>query len=234
MDKLFALKQVPVFEDVPDDVLRPMLDYFIRKEYERGDHLWREGAAAHNFTFIVEGQVKVVKVRNDGRETILGVFDEGDAVGQIAVYQRVDYPATAVALADTVVLEIFRDHFFGLLKQHTPLLEAVIHSMMTRNRDLVRRIHELTLGSAEQRLALLFLRFGEKLGVRRRLDDGTMGIHVPLALSRNDIAELINVRVETAIRMMSRWNKEGPVRTEADGFLITDGDLLEAMAFEIK
>lgn len=233
MDKIEALLQLPMFESIDPDILQPLVGHFIAKEYERGNRLWREGQEAHNFTFIVEGQVKMVKMRNDGRETILGVFDAGDAVGQIAVYQRINYPATAIALNDTTVLEIYRDHFFGALKRHPALLEGVINGMMLRNHQLIRRIHELTTGSAEQRLAMLFLKFADKLGVRRMTGD-TMAIHVPVALSRSDLADLINVRVETAIRIMSRWNKDGPVATESDGFRIIDHDALVALATEIR
>jgi len=233
MDKKEALLSLSMFEDVSPTVLEPLVNHFIVKRFERGDQLWREGDEAHNFTFIASGQVKVVKFRNDGRETILGVFDEGDAVGVIAVYQRMPYPASAIALSDTTTLEIYRDHFFGTLRREPQLLESVVLSMMRRNRDLVRRIHELTTSSAEQRLAMLFQKFADKMGVRRKLEDGEMGILVPLPLSRNDIAELINVRVETAIRIMSRWNKEGPVRTESDGFLITDPEMLAELAMRI-
>lgn len=233
MEKRAAILSLPIFEDIDPSVVEPLLGHFILKRYERGDMLWREGDEAHNFTFIVEGQVKMVKFRNDGRETILGIFDEGDAVGQIAVYQRMSYPASAVALADTTTVDIYRDHFFGSLKRNTALLEAVINSMMQRNRDLVHRIHELTTSSAEQRLAMLFRKFADKTGVRRKGANGEVVVHVPIALSRSDLAELINVRVETAIRIMSRWNKEGPVITENDGFLIIDADALEDLAMQI-
>lgn len=233
MNKLEALLSVPMFEGISPDVLEPMVSHFISREYERGDELWKEGQQAHNFTFIIQGQVKVVKYRNDGRETILGVFDEGDAVGQIAVYQKMRYPASAVALNDTYLLEIYRDHFFGMLSEHRKLLEAVLNGMMLRNRDLVRRVHELTTGSAEQRLAMLFMKFSVKLGVRRKVDD-SIQIHIPIALSRSDLAELINVRVETAIRIMSRWNKEGPVETVEDGFLVVDSEKLEEPSNQLK
>jgi len=113
MDKFEALMQLPMFERVDPGVLEPLLGHFVVKEFERGDTLWREGEPAHNFTFIAEGQVKIVKYRNDGRETILGVFQAGDPVGQIAVYRRMNYPASATALKDTTTLEIYRDHFFG-------------------------------------------------------------------------------------------------------------------------
>jgi len=230
MDKLAALAQLPMFERVGAEVLEPLKDYFVVKRFERGECLWREGSPAHNFTFIASGQIKVVKQRADGGETILGVFDEGDSVGQIAVFRRVKYPASAIALDDTVCLEIFRDHFFGTLQRESALLESLISGMMLRNQQLIRRVEELTSSSAEQRLAMLFSKFCDKSGRRIKLEDGTMGIELDLPLSRRDIADLINVRVETAIRLMSRWNKEGPVRTRSAGFLVDDCSLLEQIA----
>ncbi|WP_168210432.1 Crp/Fnr family transcriptional regulator [Persicimonas caeni] len=232
MEKVDKLREIPMFEAVPPTTLEPLAQYFVARTFERGDLLWKEGTPAHNFTFITHGKIKVLKYRNDGKETTLGIFNDGDPVGQIAVYQRIDYPASAIALDDTEVLQIHRDHFFGTLKRDADLLEATINSMMRRNHHLVRRIHELATDCAEQRLAMLFEKFSEKMGRRTKLDDGSMGIFVDLPLSRRDIAELINTRVETAIRIMSRWNKEGPVKTEKTGFLIVDAAKLQEIATE--
>lgn len=230
MDKLDALQSMPIFENVSKDVLKPLVDYFVVKRFERGDELWREGSPAHNFVFLVEGKIKIVKYRPDGGETILGVFDEGDAVGHIAVFRRIPYPASAVALDDSLCLEIYRDHFFGTIQRNTQLMECFIQAMMERNYHLVRRLEELTTSSAEQRLAMVFEKFAEKLGQRRKDENGNMAIFVDVPLSRRDIADLVNVRIETAIRMMSRWNKEGPVQTLPNGFLITDPARLSEIA----
>jgi CRP-like cAMP-binding protein len=229
-DKLELLEHVPFFDTVDPGLLEPLLSYFVTHEYERGEQLWREGSEANYFTFIVEGKVKVVKYKSGGEEVILGIFDEGDAVGHIAVFQRINYPASAVALDDTLCLSIHRDHFIGTIKKNSELLEGLLDSMMKRNADLVRRVKEVSTTSAEQRLAMLFDKFALKTGVRRKLDDGTMGVFLELPLSRRDISDLINTRVETAIRIMSRWNKNGPVRTLDDGFLIDDPEQLERLA----
>lgn len=229
-NKIELLEHVPFFETVEPDLLEPMLNYFVTKEYERGEQLWREGSEANYFTFIIEGKVKIVKYKSGGEEVILGVFDEGDAVGHIAVFQRINYPASAVALDDTLCLAIHRDHFIGTIRNEPALLEGLLDSMMKRNADLVRRVKEVSTTSAEQRLAMLFEKFAIKTGMRRKLEDGTMGIFVELPLSRKDISDLINTRVETAIRIMSRWNKNGPVRTFDDGFLIDDMEQLERLA----
>lgn len=233
MDKVETLRELSIFENISSPVLEPLASYFIPHRYERGERLWREGSEALSFTFIVEGRVKVVKNRNDGGETILGVFGPDEAVAHLAVYRQIPYPASAYALNDTITLEIHRSHFFGTIQRHPELLEALMQEMMQRNQELVRRLHELTVCNAEQRLAMLFMKFAESVGVRKKQDDGQMGIYVDLPLSRADIADLINVRVETAIRFMSRWNKEGPVRTEPRGFTIVDYERLGELATAI-
>jgi CRP/FNR family transcriptional regulator, nitrogen oxide reductase regulator len=232
MNKLEALRDLTIFENISQEVLAPLCDYFVTRRFERGDYLWREGAKAVNFTFIVEGQVKITKYRADGREVILGVFGSDEAVGHLAVYNQIPFPASAVALEDTTVLEIYRSHFYSTIQRHTPLLEAIMRNMMQRNHDLVQRMHEVTVASAEQRLALLFSKFSESCGRRVKLDDGTWGVFIDMPLSRNDISDLINVRVETAIRLMSKWNKDGPVRTEKRGFTVTSCVRLEELARE--
>jgi CRP/FNR family transcriptional regulator len=52
------------------------------------------------------------------------------------------------------------------------------------------------------------------------------GIFIPLALSRQELADLLGTTLETTIRLMSRWQKENVVMTERDGFLVPVMDAL--------
>jgi CRP/FNR family transcriptional regulator len=56
------------------------------------------------------------------------------------------------------------------------------------------------------------------------------GVFIPLVLSRQELADMIGTTIETSIRIMSRWGKEGVVRTDKDGFTIADRAALEAVA----
>ncbi|HMR10588.1 MAG TPA: helix-turn-helix domain-containing protein, partial [Polyangiaceae bacterium] len=66
----------------------------------------------------------------------------------------------------------------------------------------------------------------EKLG--DDFEDGTS--HVPLALSRRELADLVATTLETTIRTMSRWEREGVVATLSDGFRIDDLEKLRRAA----
>jgi CRP/FNR family transcriptional regulator len=50
-----------------------------------------------------------------------------------------------------------------------------------------------------------------------------------MVLSRQELADLTGTTIETCIRLMSRWGKEGVVETQSDGFLVVDRRGLEAL-----
>ena len=56
------------------------------------------------------------------------------------------------------------------------------------------------------------------------------GIFVAMPLTRQELADLTGTTIETAIRTMSRWQKDDVVRTEKDGFVIVDRPSLETAA----
>ncbi len=55
-------------------------------------------------------------------------------------------------------------------------------------------------------------------------------IHVPLSISRRDLAELTGMAVETAIRAVRRLERAGLVRKVPGGFELLDTEALRAVA----
>ena len=52
---------------------------------------------------------------------------------------------------------------------------------------------------------------------------------IPMVLSRQELADLTGTTIETCIRLMSRWGKEGVLETEKEGFVLIDRSALEAL-----
>lgn len=78
-------------------------------------------------------------------------------------------------------------------------------------------------GRVEGRFARLFLKLADQIGKPER-----GGIFVAMPLTRQELADLTGTTIETAIRIMSRWQKDDIVRTEKDGFVIVDRKALQA------
>jgi len=98
-----------------------------------------------------------------------------------------------------------------------------IRSCAGRMMELTRKLSERS-SRVEYRIARLFLTLADRVG--RAEGKGTF---LPVSLHRQEIADLVGTTQETAIRIMSRWNKEGLVVTEEAGFRIPDRSRLEAI-----
>jgi CRP/FNR family transcriptional regulator len=191
--------------------------------YEKGAVIFREGDPAERIHFLLLGRVKIVKTGPD-RDLILEILGPGEPVGAVAVFERRAFPASAVALEPSGILSIPEREFFQLIERQPEITRRLFAGLTRRLMAVNRRMADMT-GSVEYRVARLFLTLAERLGHKR---DGE--IFLPLPLSRQDIADLVGTTIETAIRIMSRWQKEGVVETDPRGFLVRDPAALRAIA----
>jgi CRP/FNR family transcriptional regulator len=220
-----ALKSVAFYRSLtPEDRTR-LAEVSIVKSYDKGDTLFSEGDPSDFLYTVLQGRVKVVKMIPSGKEVILEIFGPGDPVGAVVAYEGRPYPASAQALEKSTCLLVRRAPFFGLLERHPTLVRGFLLGLTQRIVELTRRIPEVAGGRVETRFAHLFLKLADKMG-----RPGPEGTVIPMALGRQDLADLTGTTIETCIRVMSRWGKEGMVRTEKDGFVVLDRAALERLA----
>jgi CRP/FNR family transcriptional regulator len=220
-----ALASVVLFLALSADDRSRMRPFCLVKSYERGETLFAEGDPSDHLYTILSGRVKVVKMVPSGKEVILEIFGAGDPVGAVVAYEGRPFPATAVAQESARCLLVRRAPFFALLETRPTVMRGYLLGLTRRIVELTRRIPEVAGGRVETRFAHLFLKLADKMG--RPSADGT---EIPMALSRQDLADLTGTTIETGIRLMSRWGKEGVVRTSKDGFVVLDRAELERLA----
>lgn len=209
------LRTTPIFSRLSPDDRHKMAAVATVREFARGEVIFEQESPSDAFYAITAGRVKIFKMMPNGKDLILEVFGPGDPLGAVAVYLGRPFPASASALEDTTCVLIPRGDFFRLLEQHPSLVRGLLLGLTTRLVELTNRLAELTGGRIEPRFARLFLKLADEMG---RPDRG--GVFIPLALSRQELADLTGTTIETCIRIMSRWGKEQIVRTEKDGFVV--------------
>jgi CRP/FNR family transcriptional regulator len=195
------------------------------ERFDKGEAVFHEGDPAQDFFTLVRGRVKVYKVMPNGRVVILEILGPGDPVGAVAVYESLAYPATAEAMEETLCIRISKDPFFQLLETRPSLARGLLKAMTHRIVVLANRFADHAAGKVETRFARLFLKLASEMG-RAEAE----GVFIPMSLSRQELADLMGTTVETSIRIMSRWGKEGVVQTEKSGFLVTDRSALEQIS----
>jgi len=220
-----VLSQIALFRRVIPEDRERLANVSHLRQYERGDLVFDEGDPSDFFFIVVTGRVKVFKRAPNGHDRILEIFGPGGLLGAVAAYEARPYPAFAAAMESTTCLLTPRAAFFALLEERPSLVRGLLGSLSIRLMELTARLAELTGGRVESRFARLFLKLGSQMG---RPDRG--GVFVPMALSRQELADLTGTTIETCIRIMSRWSKDNVLLTDKDGFVILDGAALEALA----
>ena len=193
--------------------------------YEKGETIFHEGEPADRIHFVHIGRVKIVKAAG-GRDVIIEILGPGEPVGAVAVFENRPFPASAVALEPSGLLSIPEREFFQLIENRPQMMRHLLAGLTYRLMMVNKRLADMT-GSAEARASRLFLTLADRVGTKRE-----SGVFVPLPLSRQEIADLIGTTLETAIRLMSRWQKDEVVLTEKSGFFVPSVDGLKSVSTE--
>jgi CRP-like cAMP-binding protein len=218
------LRSSTLYRNLSGEDQRRLAAVSVAKSFEKGETIFSEGDVPSFLVTIASGRVKVVKTIASGKEIILEIFGPGDPVGAVVAYEGRPYPASAVAIEHAECILVRRSEFFALFERHPSFVRGFLTGMAQRIVELTRRIPEVAAGRVETRFAHLFLKLADRMG---RPQAG--GRFVPMPLGRQELADLTGTTIETCIRIMSRWGKEGIVVTERDGFLVKDAPALQRL-----
>jgi CRP-like cAMP-binding protein len=232
MDERDLLAQSALFAPLPATEREAMIQRFVRQSHDKDEYLFFEGEPAEWLVLVTEGRVKMIKHSESGRETILATFGPGQIVGEVGVLIGEFYPATAQALEPTVTLSLRRDLYAGLVRQHPDLAWALVVELGRRLQQAHETIRSLAVEKVERRVARVLLRMANSAG--ERLDSGPPGaVRITVPLTRQDIADMAGTVIETAIRAMSKFQKQGLLDTREGHIILLQPHTLVAIAEEL-
>ena len=176
------------------------------KEYTKNDFIFCEGENAKNYYQIIEGVVKMNNYNDVGKEFIQGIFYKAQSYGEPPLFIDVKYPANAVALSAVTVLVLPKIKLLKLLCEHPE-----IHLNITKS--LAKRLHykaiiasEISSHDPEHRV----LRFLDYLKKDLAIIEGKFNFKV--AHTRQQIADILGLRVETVIRVIKNLEKKNELQ----------------------
>lgn len=194
-----------------------------RRHYARGATIVGEGRQSDVLQTITSGTTKLFTSTPSGRAVGIDVVGPGSPLGVESIIEGSPFRVSVVSLEETTCASVSRRVVLTLLDRRPGLLRAVVSEANEQLVLLMDRIAELAASRVEARLAHVFLALADKFGDR---ENGKTVVRV--ALLRQDLADLTGTTLETCIRVMSRWKKQGIVRSQGRGFVI-DRKILEML-----
>lgn len=164
----------------------------VLRAYKKGAFILKEGGIAKYYFQVVSGEVKMVNTGDNGQEFIQGLFKAGQSFAEPPMFLDAGYPASAVAVTDCEVMVLEKGKFIALLQQHFDLQLQLLQTLSQRLYFKSVMAREISLYDAGHRILALIDFLKER--------DGFAGELYPVTLTRQQIADLTGLRVETVIR----------------------------------
>ncbi len=175
------------------------------KKVAAGEMIFHEGSCCTFYHQLVEGSVRWVNINNDGKEFIQTFIEPGECFGEFPLFDDEPYAASAIADADSVVIRIHKSIFHQILKEHPDLHFSFSKLLSQRLRFKFLILKELAAHDPENSISTLLAYFKEhKKYICTKCNK--------LKLTRQQIADMTGLRVETVIRTMKNMQHKGELQ----------------------
>jgi CRP-like cAMP-binding protein len=170
--------------------------------------LIHEGETANDFLQVEDGQVKMYIINPEGQEFTQGIFHAGESFGEPALLGGFPYPSSAAAITEARVWRLPRPEFIQLLKENFDLHLKLDQVLCKRLQYKSMVLTEVSSYDPEHRLTTVIKYFKSKFLKQNPKEK------MIIPFTRQQLADMTGLRVETVIRAVKKMEKEGKLSLE--------------------
>lgn len=201
-----AIRNRAICADLDDREIGLLNGIGRRRQLEAGEQLMWEGDEAVLVANVIDGVLKLASHSADGGEQILGLAYPSDFLGR-PFGETAPYGVEALTEAQICVFE--RKDFDRFARDHPRLEHKLLERTLTELDRSRRWMMLLGRMNAGQKVASFLLELTDRLGKA-----GAGGeTFVTLPLSRQQMADVLGLTIETVSRQLSRLRSAGLIDT---------------------
>ena len=197
---------MPIFAAMAPSDLDALLAEARSSRHPKNSTIFEQGEEAHSFFLLLHGHVRAAKTTPAGQQVVVRYVAPGEVFGVAVTIGLSQYPATATAVDDSVVLAWPSSSWPKLVEKHPPLAGNTLQAVGARLQESHSRVIEMSTEQVERRVAHALLRLAQQAG--RKVENG---IEIDFPISRQDIAEMTGTTLHTVSRILSGWESQGLV-----------------------
>jgi len=218
-----TLTRVPIFSGLSQDELAFLTQRAVTRKFSAGETIFAEGEPCTGLYVVESGHVRIFKSSPGGREHVLSIDGPGGSIAELPVFDGGNYPASAAAVDEVILLFVSKQDFQSLCLTHPQVALKVLRLVGARLRRLVGIIEELSFTTVRHRLAALLVKLAKASG--KRVNGG---VEITLPANNQELASQIGTVRELISRNLSRFQAEGMLKIEGRAVTVTDLKALEA------
>jgi CRP/FNR family transcriptional regulator, dissimilatory nitrate respiration regulator len=207
------LRNLPLFQQLPEPVLASLLATATIRSVERGTDLFVQGDPADRFFVVLEGWVKLYRINRDGAEAVVSMVNAGESFAEAAMFAQASFPVCAQAVTDVRVVAITAQAFARCVQADVGTAFAMLGSLSMRLRTLVQQIEQLQIQSAPQRVGSFLLKM---------CPAGSDNASFMLPVEKSLVARRLGIQPETFSRALAKLR---PIGVEVQGAVVSVSDI---------
>lgn len=176
----------------------------IYKKAFAGEIIFQEGEQGMYYHQLVEGKVSWSNFNDDGREVLHELVWPGECFGELPLFDHKGYACTAIALTDCLIIRLAANAFQQLLRERPEICIDFNRMLAEKLRFKIFLMRQLSTHAPEHTVEELF----------KYLHANTNKVCAEchkILLTRQQIANLTGMRVETVIRATKNLQNKGRV-----------------------
>ncbi|HQW83699.1 MAG TPA: Crp/Fnr family transcriptional regulator [Ferruginibacter sp.] len=173
------------------------------KRFIKGEMIYNAGTAARYFYEVKTGEVKVVNNNDEGNDFIQAIYKPGGIFGVHLLFCDKPHPAAAFANTNCELYYMPKEAFLDLVKNNYDFHLNITYKLSEQVMFKAMMLEEVANEKAEHCLLTLI----HYLMNQKNVADGT------LAITKQQLANMTGLRVETVIRVLKTIEDKGLIKT---------------------
>jgi CRP-like cAMP-binding protein len=190
--------------------LKKIIEERKARTFKKDQVIYYEGDRGNGLYLLVTGKVKCIKLAEDGRELMTGIYAADDYLGINAMLSNEAYADTATALEDSLLCLIPKEQLEELLNLYPEVAREFIKLLAKDIREKEEQLLQIAYNSVRKKMAETLLRLQRQSGVDN------------FKISREDLAAMAAMATETVSRTLSDFKAEGLIEKTGSTIIIID------------
>ena len=192
------LKDILLFSDLPDSAITLIESFSTSIELRKGNILFYEGDDSKYLHILNKGIIKLYKTTSNNKEIVLKYFHDNELIGELANFEKIPFPATAVAYTSVRVIKVDFEQLRDIIYSNPELSYKMQFSFIKKIKNLENIISTHVVLDSKERVAKYIYENEEDFFKTKNII----------------IAEVLNITPETLSRILRIFKDEKLISME--------------------
>jgi len=184
-------------------------------EYRKNQTIYSSERPSAGIYLVIDGNVKVCRTTDDGRQVVVDVYQPDDFFGESALLGASEHNEMAVALEHTRVMNWTAPEIEDIATRRPKLAIALLQLLVQRSTEFGTRIESFSTDNISRRLARTLVRFSERLGTET--EDGSVQM---IPFTHELLSQYVGTSREIVTHFMNQFRRQGYLSYSRKGIMI--------------